>query len=152
MSPWRTVWPKGRDRATGARMSQVQTKEDRKYTKEHEWAKEEGGEILIGITSFAVDQLGDITLVGLDVGIGDEITAGKIFGTIESVKTLSDLYAPLSGKVVRINENLEDQPELINDDPWGLGWMLAIEPTVPAEKEDLLDAAAYAAHVASSDH
>ena len=77
-----------------------------RYTKEHEWVRESGGEIAVGITAFAVEQLGDVTLVNLDVKVGDEVGAGKPFGTIESVKTLSDLYAPVAGKVVRINEEL----------------------------------------------
>lgn len=134
-------------------MSATETKSDRHYTKDHEWAKEVSGEVLVGITAFAVDQLGDITLVGLDVAVGDEVTAGKVFGTIESVKTLSDLYAPLTGKVVRINADLENAPELINEDPWEKGWMLAIAPTkLDAEKSGLLDAAGYAAHLENSDH
>jgi glycine cleavage system H protein len=117
-----------------------EVRDDRKYTKDHEWAKEEGGEILVGITAFAVDQLGDITLVGLDVKPGDEVEAGQVFGTIESVKTVSDLFAPFSGKVTRINEKLDDSPELVNDDPWGESWMVAIEPS---GEGDLLDADAY---------
>src|SRR5512144_194018 len=96
---------------------------DRRYTKDHEWAKRENSEVLIGITAFAVDQLGDITLVNLDVKPGDVITAGKAFGTIESVKTLSDLFAPISGKVERINGDLESRPEIINEDTWEQGWM-----------------------------
>lgn len=127
-------------------------KDDRKYTKEHEWALTEGSEILVGITAFAVDQLGDITLVNIDVKPGDEIEARKPFGTIESVKTLSDLYAPVSGKVVRINGALEQQPELINDDCWGRGWMIAIAPKDAGGGTSLLDAAAYAAHLQSSSH
>ncbi len=134
-------------------MSATETKADRNYTKDHEWAKEAGGEVLVGITAFAVDQLGDITLVGLDVNVGDEVKAGKVFGTIESVKTLSDLYAPISGKVVRINTALENAPELINEDPWEKGWMLAIAPSnLGAEKGSLLDAAGYTAHLEHSDH
>src|SRR5690606_34445894 len=118
--------------------------DDRKYTKEHEWAKQDGEKTYVGISAFAVDQLGDITLVGLDVGVGDEVTAGKAFGTLESVKTLSDLYAPLSGRVVSVNEALENEPELINEDPWEKGWMIAIEPSdLAGEEAGLLDAAAY---------
>lgn len=132
-------------------MSQSQSKNDRKYTQEHEWALQEGNEIVIGITGFAVEQLGDITLVGLDVEVGDEIERGQVFGTVESVKTLSDLFAPLSGRVTRINENLEEQPELINSDPWGVGWMLAIEPSAyESEAPELIDAAAYDAYVEAS--
>lgn len=134
-------------------MSATETKADRKYTKEHEWAKEDGGEVLVGITAFAVDQLGDITLVGLDVNVGDTVTKGKAFGTIESVKTLSDLYAPISGKVTRINGALEGQPELINEDPWEKGWMLAIAPSnLAAEQGGLLDAPSYKQHLEHSDH
>lgn len=132
-------------------MSQSQSKNDRKYTQEHEWALQEGNEIVIGITGFAVEQLGDITLVGLDVEVGDEIERGQVFGTVESVKTLSDLFAPLSGRVTRINENLEEQPELINSDPWGVGWMLAIEPSAyESEAPELIDAAAYDTYVEAS--
>lgn len=134
-------------------MTAVQTLEDRKYTKEHEWAKEEDGKIYIGITAFAVEQLGDITLVELDVGVGDEVKAGEAFGTLESVKTLSDLYAPLSGRVVEVNDALENEPELVNEDPWEKGWMVAIEPTnQDGEMEDLLDPTAYRNHVEASDH
>lgn len=134
-------------------MTAVKTLEDRKYTKEHEWAKEKDGKIYIGISAFAVEQLGDITLVGLDVGVGDEIRAGEAFGTIESVKTLSDLYAPLSGRVVEVNQALENEPELVNEDPWERGWMVAIEPSnQAAEIERLLDPAAYRSHVEASDH
>ncbi len=135
-------------------MTSVQTLEDRHYTKEHEWARiEEDGQITIGITAFAVDQLGDITLVGLDVGVGDEIRQGEAFGTIESVKTLSDLYAPLSGRVVEVNDALENEPELINEDAWDRGWMVVIEPSnLGGEKSELIDANAYQTHVESLDH
>lgn len=124
-------------------------KDDRKYTKDHEWARTEGKEIVVGITAFAVDQLGDITLVNLDVGPGDTVEPGKAFGTIESVKTLSDLYAPVGGKITRINEALEDQPELINEDCWDKGWMIAIEPS---GNVDLLDATTYKKVLEESDH
>jgi glycine cleavage system H protein len=116
-------------------------KKDRRYTKDHEWAKAEGDGITVGITAYAVEQLGDITLVNLDVAEGDEIEAGKAFGTVESVKTLADLFAPIGGRVVRINKALEDQPELINDDCWQ-AWMVAIEGDA-STIESLLDAAAY---------
>lgn len=130
-------------------MTEAVVHEDRRYTKDHEWAKADGGAVVVGITAFAVDQLGDVTLVSLDVKEGDLVTQGKIFGTIESVKTLSDLYAPVSGKVIRKNAALEDQPELINEDPWEKGWMIAIETS---ESPELMDAAAYRAHVAASAH
>jgi glycine cleavage system H protein len=128
-------------------------KDDRKYTKDHEWAKQDGGEVLIGITAFAVEQLGDITLVNLDAKPGDTIEAHKGFGTIESVKTLSDLFAPISGKITRVNAELENKPELVNDDCWGQGWMVAIEPSAwDSESGALLDATAYAKHVEESGH
>jgi glycine cleavage system H protein len=128
-------------------------KDDRKYTKEHEWARRDGDAVVVGITAFAVDQLGDITLVSLDVKPGDTIQAGKSFGTIESVKTLSDLYAPISGKIVSVNATLDDKPELINDDCWSAGWMVSIEPSRwAAEEPELLDASSYSAHLASSEH
>jgi glycine cleavage system H protein len=124
-------------------------KDDRKYTKDHEWALAEGGRVTIGITAYAVEQLGDITLVNLDVKEGDTIEAHKAFGTIESVKTLSDLFAPVSGKVVAINKELDAKPELVNDDCYA-AWMIAIE-TSDALGE-LLDPAAYGELVASLDH
>jgi glycine cleavage system H protein len=131
-------------------MSAKEVKDDRSYTKDHEWAKDEDGQLVVGITAFAVDQLGDITLVGLDVGPGDRIEVGKAFGPIESVKTLSDLFAPANGVVKKINEALEEEPELVNEDPWGRGWMIAIEPD--GDLSGLLDADAYRAHLEEADH
>lgn len=125
-----------------------EVRQDRKYTKDHEWALVQGGELVIGITAFAVDQLGDVTLVNLDVKPGDTVQAHKPFGTIESVKTLSDLFAPVSGKVTRINTELESRPELVNEDCWDKGWMIAIEPSEPGS--DLLDPSAYLAHLESA--
>jgi glycine cleavage system H protein len=131
----------------------TETKDDRSYTKEHEWALAEKDELVVGITAFAVDQLGDVTLVGIDVKPGDTVEIGKAFGTIESVKTLSDLFAPVSGVVTRLNAELESKPELINEDPWGKGWMIAIRPTeLEKEKATLLDAQAYKAHLVASAH
>lgn len=121
---------------------------DLKYTKDHEWAKTEGTRLRVGITSFAVEQLGDITLVSFDVKVGDTLTAGKAFGTIESVKTLSDLFAPVAGKVVELNAELDKKPELVNEDCYGKAWMIVIEPSEPAA--GLLDPAAYTAHVKAS--
>lgn len=122
------------------------------YTKDHEWAKKDGGEVLVGITAFAVDQLGDITLVNLDVKPGDTVTAGKAFGTIESVKTLSDLFAPISGKVSRINADLETAPEKVNENTYDLGWMIAIEPADAAEVDTLLEPSAYAELLKTAAH
>ncbi len=130
--------------------SPKEVKDDRKYTKDHEWARSEGAEIVVGITAFAVDALGDITLVSLDVKVGDSVQAGKTFGTIESVKTLSDLFAPVSGKITRLNAALENSPEIINEDPWEKGWMVAIAPE--SGEAELLDAAAYTDHLSHSDH
>lgn len=118
-----------------------------KYTKDHEWAKVDGTEMTVGITSFAVEQLGDVTLVSFDVKVGDELTAGKAFGTIESVKTLSDLYAPVSGKVVALNGDLDAKPELVNEDCFGKAWMIKIAVADAKAADALLDATAYAAHV-----
>ena len=125
---------------------------DLRYTKDHEWAKADGGTVQIGITAYAVEQLGDITLVNLDVKVGDEITSGKAFGTIESVKTLSDLFAPNSGKVVEINKDLDAKPELVNDDCYGKAWMVVIEAADTSSMNQLLDEKAYAEHVKESAH
>jgi glycine cleavage system H protein len=124
---------------------------DLRYTKDHEWAKSAGGEVTVGITSFAVEQLGDITLVSLNVKPGDTVTAGASFGTVESVKTLSDLFAPISGKVVRVNEDLESKPEAVNEDCWK-AWFIAIAPADASSVGALLDATAYVAHVKESAH
>jgi glycine cleavage system H protein len=124
-----------------------------KYTKDHEWAKVEGAKVTVGITAFAVEQLGDITLVSLDIKEGDEVSAGGAFGTIESVKTLSDLFAPISGKVVAINKELDAKPELVNEDCYGKAWMVVIEAKdAAAATAELLDEKAYAEHVKASAH
>ncbi len=115
---------------------------DRRYTKDHEWAKADGKTVEVGITAYAVDQLGDITLVNLDVKPGDTLAEGKAFGTIESVKTLSDLFAPMAGKVVAVNEELVNKPEAVNGDCWA-AWMIRIEPSDAAATDGLLDARAY---------
>src|SRR4051794_9434536 len=133
-------------------MQSDEVKGDRRYTKDHEWAKDSGGEVLIGITAFAVDQLGDITLVNLDVKAGDTLTAGKAFGTIESVKTLSDLFAPISGTITRVNATLEHKPELVNADCWEDGWMIAVTPSDGSELNKLLDHEAYKPVLATAAH
>jgi glycine cleavage system H protein len=132
-------------------MASDDVRSDRKYTKDHEWAKEDGGLIYVGITAYAVDQLGDITLVNIDVKPGDTITAGKAFGTIESVKTLSDMFAPVSGRVERVNKDLESNPEKVNEDCYELGWMIAIAPS-GGELGGLLDSAAYTELLKTAGH
>ena len=133
-------------------MSSDEVRSDRRYTKDHEWAKAEDGHVVVGITAYAVDQLGDITLVNLDVKPGDTITAGKAFGTIESVKTLSDLFAPVSGRVERVNEVLEHKPEIVNDDCYEKAWMIRVTPSDAGELSGLLDAAAYAELLKTAAH
>jgi glycine cleavage system H protein len=125
---------------------------DLRYTSDHEWARSAPGEIVVGITAFAVEQLGDVTLVNLDVKAGDEVTSGKPFGTIESVKTLSDLYAPVTGKVLRVNAELANKPELVNEDCYGKAWMVAIAPSDPKAVEGLMDAAKYSEHLKQAAH
>jgi glycine cleavage system H protein len=114
-----------------------------RYTNDHEWLRDAGASFAVGITQFAVDQLGDITLVDLP-SVGDMVTKGQRFGTIESVKSVSDLYAPVSGTVAKVNTALADSPELINQDPYGAGWMIEIEPSERSEADELLTAEAYA--------
>jgi glycine cleavage system H protein len=126
-------------------MSQVPA--NLKYSKEHEWVRVEGNRAYIGITDFAQSELGDIVFVELP-SVGDEITAGKTFGTVESVKTVSDLYAPVSGKIVEVNENLADSPEKVNESPYDDAWMIVVEMSDPAELDALLSAADYEQHIA----
>ena len=115
---------------------------DARYLESHEWARKEDDVIVIGITDFAQDELGDIVYVELP-DVGDDLDKGSYFGTIESVKAASDVYSPMSGEVVEVNEDLEDEPELINEDAFGAGWMIKIEPPSPEEWDELLDADAY---------
>jgi glycine cleavage system H protein len=121
---------------------------DLKYTNDHEWLRAQGSNWRVGITQFAVDQLGDITLVDLPKE-GDQVTKGQKFGVIESVKSVSDLYAPVSGKVVAVNAGLKDSPENVNSEPYGNGWMIEIEPNDKSETDDLMDVAAYTTHVSA---
>jgi glycine cleavage system H protein len=126
---------------------------DRFYTRDHEWAKSADAEVLVGISAFAVDQLGDITLVDLTVKSGDVLDQHQVFGTVESVKTLSDLFAPIAGRVTRVNTELSDHPEWVNEDCWEKAWMLAIAPAeAPAAGNDLLDPVAYTRHLEESEH
>lgn len=116
---------------------------DLKYTKEHEWAKIEGNIATIGVTDFAQSELGDIAWLEMP-SIGDETKIGEAFGTIEAVKTVEDLYAPISGKIIEINSELLDSPELVNDDPYGKGWIVKLELSDEAEIAKLLSADDYA--------
>jgi glycine cleavage system H protein len=122
-----------------------------RYTKEHEWTKIEGDRARIGITAFAQEQLGDVVFVELPK-VGARVTATKPFGVVESVKSVSDLYAPLSGEVVEINADLPKKPELVNRDPYGQGWMVVVKLANPAETETLLTAAAYEQFIATAAH
>src|SRR5687768_12026934 len=115
---------------------------DLRYTHDHEWLRSAMGAWRVGITQFAVEQLGDITLVDLPKE-GDLVTKGQRFGTIESVKSVSDLYAPVSGTVVKVNATLKDSPELVNSEPYAGGWMIEIEPSDKGEVDELLAADAY---------
>lgn len=112
------------------------------YSKEHEWVKKEGATVKIGITHFAQAELGDIVFVELP-NIGDDLQVDAPFGSVESVKTVSELYAPIGGKVVAVNENLDDSPELVNESPYESAWMIEIEPTDLSEIDRLMDADAY---------
>ena len=113
-----------------------------KYTKQHEWIRVEGEEAVVGITDYAQSQLGDIVFVECET-VGDTLGAGETFGTIEAVKTVSDLYLPVSGEVLEFNEALEDQPELVNKDPYGEGWIVKIKLSDEPELDGLLSADAY---------
>ena len=114
-----------------------------RYTDQHEWARLEGERVTIGITSYATDQLGDVVFVELPA-VGRRLEAMKPFGVVEAVKTVSDLYAPVAGEVVEVNTALADNPALVNQEPFGSGWMIRIRPDRPADVETLLSAADYA--------
>lgn len=115
-----------------------------KYTKEHEWIRVEGEEAVIGITDYAQSQLGDIVFVECET-VGDALEGGDTFGTVEAVKTVSDLYMPVAGEVVDFNKQLEDEPELVNKDPYGEGWIIRVKLNDKTEPDGLLDAEAYKA-------
>src|SRR5699024_829542 len=119
---------------------------DLMYSKEHEWVREEGSDLRIGITEFAQSELGDVVFVELPE-VGDTIEIDEPFGSVESVKTVSELYAPVSGKVVEVNEELEDSPEFVNESPYDKAWMVIVEPSNDEELDDLLSAEDYEAHI-----
>jgi glycine cleavage system H protein len=124
---------------------------DLRYTKEHEWAKLEGDKARVGITAFAQEQLGDVVFVELPK-VGTKVTAMKTFGVVESVKAVSDLFAPLSGEVVEANSELVKKPETVNSDPYGQGWMIVIKLGNPKEMDGLMSAADYEKLVAAGGH
>jgi glycine cleavage system H protein len=120
----------------------MSTPKELRYSEEHEWVKVEGEQVRVGITYFAQSELGDIVFVELPE-VGDEVTANEPFGSVESVKTVSELYAPISGKVVAVNEDLSDSPEFVNESPYEKAWMILVEPTNTSEIESLMTAEQY---------
>jgi glycine cleavage system H protein len=122
--------------------------ENLKYTEDHEWVRVEGDFAYVGITDFAQGELGDIVYVDISEE-GEELDQGEVFGSVEAVKTVADLYMPVSGEVVEINENLEGEPELVNSDPYGDGWMVKIKLSNAAELEELMDAEAYQGNISA---
>jgi glycine cleavage system H protein len=115
---------------------------DLKYTKDHEWVKLEGTTAIIGITDFAQSELGDIVYVEVET-LDESLDHDEVFGTVEAVKTVSDLFLPMSGKIIELNEDLDQEPELVNSDPYGKGWMIKVEVSDPSQYDGLLDAGAY---------
>jgi glycine cleavage system H protein len=124
----------------------MNTPKELRYSEEHEWVRVEGDKVRIGITDFAQSELGDIVFVELPE-VGTELTANEPFGSVESVKTVSELYAPISGKVVEVNEELNDNPEYVNESPYEKAWMIVVEPKDMSEIDNLLTAEQYEAMV-----
>jgi len=123
--------------------------EERMYTKEHEWAKEEGGVVRIGITDYAAKTLNDIVYV-TSPKVNDKVEQMKTMGTVESIKAVSEIYSPISGTVARVNSELDSHPELVNKSPYGEGWLVEVKPSnLATERKGLLDAKAYAAHIST---
>lgn len=120
----------------------MEIKSELKYTKDHEWVKVEGDQAIIGITDYAQGELGDIVYVEIEA-LGEDLKKEEIFGSVEAVKTVSDLFLPVSGKITEMNEELEDNPELINEDPYEKGWIIKMEIQNPAELKELLDSDSY---------
>ncbi len=116
--------------------------EELKYTQEHEWIKIEGNTAIVGITDFAQNELGDIVYFDID-SVGETVNAGEVFGTVEAVKTVSDLFMPVTSEIVEFNKDLESSPELVNSDPYGKGWVIKINIKNPDQLSGLLDADAY---------
>ena len=122
-----------------------------RYTREHEWARQEGGRVRVGITAFAQEQLGDVVFVELPK-VGSRVRAHQTFGVVESVKAVSDLFAPVSGQVAEVNAELAQKPETVNADPYGKGWMLVVTPSDAKQWNDLLTAAQYEEFLAQGGH
>ena len=122
----------------------MKIQENLKYTKDHEWLRVEGNEAFIGVTDYAQSELGDIVFIEVET-IGETLDKEETFGTIEAVKTVSDMFMPVTGEILEFNEELESTPELINQDPYGKGWIVKIKLSNPAELNELMDAAAYKA-------
>ena len=124
---------------------------DLRYTKEHEWARREGDRVRVGITAYAQEQLGDVVFVELPK-VGAKVTAHQTFGVVESVKAVSDLFAPISGEVVEVNGDLPTAPQAVNQDPYGRGWMLVVKPSDAGQLEQLMTAQQYEAFLAEGGH
>jgi glycine cleavage system H protein len=122
------------------------TPDDRRYSTEHEWAKVDGGEVVVGITDFAQEQLGDVVYVELP-NVGDQLKQGKVMGVIESVKAASDLFSPVSGEVVAVNEAAVSEPQTVNDAPYEAGWLVRVRPDSTDELQSLMTAEQYDLHV-----
>jgi len=116
------------------------------YTKDHEWANFKDNEVVIGITDYAQSQLGDVIFIEFPE-VGVELTLGDAFGEVEAVKAVSELYAPISGTITAVNEELEDFPDIVNSDPYGNGWLIKVSPSNPEEKDELMDSLSYEQHV-----
>ena len=116
--------------------------DDLKYTKDHEWLRIDGDVAVVGVTDFAQSELGDIVFVEIETE-GEELGAEEVFGSVEAVKTVSDLFMPVSGEIIEVNQDLEANPEVVNEDPYGKGWMIKIRMSDPSEVEQLLDSDAY---------
>ena len=121
-----------------------------RYAKSHEWTRKDGKEFVIGITDYAQESLSDIVYVELPE-VGDELNRGDSFGVVESVKAASDVYMPVDGEIIAVNSELEDSPELVNQDPYGVGWLIRVLPSNPTQFDDLLDGAGYEASVAEEE-
>jgi glycine cleavage system H protein len=126
----------------GANYIKMNIPADLKYTKDHEWCRIEGDVVVVGITDFAQSELGDIVFVEVETE-GEELNSEEVFGTIEAVKTVSDLFMPIGGTIIEFNTELEAEPELVNSDPYGKGWMIKVKINNPADLDQLLDSDAY---------